>query len=144
MQDSCTESGILSEDWAQVSADGGSNAIGSIQEYEVVSCSEGWQTSVEFNICYSYQNERSGGYTSGLGWKIRLEFCGIPRLTFWTPEFSLEFYFSDRKNVFPPILNTFPPVQNPLPPLILPISWIGKLSCHQFFLSRHENTSRIS
>jgi hypothetical protein len=65
MQDSCAESGILSEDWAQLSADGGSNAVGSIQEYEVVSCSEGQQTSVEFNICYSHQNERSGGYASG-------------------------------------------------------------------------------
>ena len=36
-----------------------------------------------------------------LGWEIRLEFCGIPRLiwfrTVWTPEFSLEFYFSDCK-----------------------------------------------
>jgi hypothetical protein len=36
-----------------------------------------------------------------LGWKIRLEFRGIPQLfrfwTFWTPEFSSEFYFSDRK-----------------------------------------------
>ncbi len=41
MQDSCAESGIVSEDWAQLSADGGSNAIGSIQEYEVVSRSEG-------------------------------------------------------------------------------------------------------
>ena len=57
MQDSCAESGIVSEDWAQLMADGGSNAIGSIQEYEVVSHSEGWQTSVEFNICYSHQNE---------------------------------------------------------------------------------------
>jgi hypothetical protein len=66
MQDSCAESGILSEDWAQLLADGGSgsNAIGSIQEYELVSCGEGQQTSVEFNICYSHQNEHSGGYAS--------------------------------------------------------------------------------
>ncbi len=46
-------------------ADGGSNAIGSIQEYDVVSHSEGRQTSVEFNICYCHQNEHSGGYASG-------------------------------------------------------------------------------
>ncbi len=58
-------SGILSEDWAQQSADSGSNAIGSIQEYEVVSRSEGQQTNVEFNICYSHQNELSGGFASG-------------------------------------------------------------------------------
>ncbi len=36
-----------------------------------------------------------------LGWEIHSEFRGIPQLiwfrTFWTPEFSLEFYFSDRK-----------------------------------------------
>ncbi len=36
-----------------------------------------------------------------LGWEIRSEFRGIPRLfqfwTFWTPEFLSEFYFSDRK-----------------------------------------------
>ena len=65
MQVSCDQSGILPEDWAQLSADGGSNAIGSIQEYEVVSRSDGRQTSVEFNICYSHQNERSGGFASG-------------------------------------------------------------------------------
>jgi hypothetical protein len=65
MQDSCAESAIVPEDWGQLSADGGSNAIASIQEYEVVSHSEGWQTSVEFNICYSHQNVRSGGYASG-------------------------------------------------------------------------------
>ncbi len=36
-----------------------------------------------------------------LGWEIHSEFRGIPRFfqfrTFWTPEFSSEFYFSDRK-----------------------------------------------
>ena len=31
----------------------------------MVSHSEGWQTSVEFNICYSHQNECSRGYASG-------------------------------------------------------------------------------
>jgi hypothetical protein len=65
MQDSCAESGILSEDWAQLLADDGSNAIGSIQEYEVVSRSEGRQTNVEFNMCYSHQNGHSGGFASG-------------------------------------------------------------------------------
>jgi hypothetical protein len=65
MQDNCAESAIVPEDWGQLSADSGSNAIGSIQEYEVVSHSECWQTSVEFNICYSHKNEHSGGYASG-------------------------------------------------------------------------------
>jgi hypothetical protein len=36
MQVSCDQSVILPEDWAQLLADGGSNAIGSIQEYEVM------------------------------------------------------------------------------------------------------------
>jgi hypothetical protein len=41
MQYSCAESGILSEDWVQLLTDGGSNTIGSIQEYEVVLRIEG-------------------------------------------------------------------------------------------------------
>ena len=36
-----------------------------------------------------------------LGWEIRSEFHRIPQFfrfrTFWTPEFSSEFYFSDSK-----------------------------------------------
>ncbi len=31
----------------------------------MVSHNEGQQTSVEFNICYSHQNEHSGGFASG-------------------------------------------------------------------------------
>jgi hypothetical protein len=62
MQYSCAESGIISEDWVQLLADDGSNTIGSIQEYEVVFCSEGRQTSDEFKIVYSHQNKHSGGY----------------------------------------------------------------------------------
>ncbi len=44
-----------------------------------------------------------GCYTfcPNLGWEIRSELHGIPRLfqfrTFWTPKFSSEFYFSDCK-----------------------------------------------
>ncbi len=86
MQDSCAESAIVPEDWGQLSADGGSNAIGSIQEYEVVSCSEGWQTSVEFNICYSHQNERSGGYASGtmkLFWQAQQKIGSNPEEESW-------------------------------------------------------------
>jgi hypothetical protein len=41
------------------------------------------------------------GFDSLLGWEICPEFRGTPRLfrfrTFWTPEFSSEFYFSDCK-----------------------------------------------
>jgi hypothetical protein len=48
--------------------------------------------------CFKVQVEQVEGT---LGWEIQSEFCGIPRLfrfwTFWTPEFSSEFYFSHRK-----------------------------------------------
>ncbi len=85
--------------------------------------------------------------TRSLGWEIRLEFCGIPRLiqfrTFWTPEFSSEFYFSDLKMCSRQFWTCFFPVRNPLPPSILPISWINKhsryISCqwHNFVPNLH-------
>ena len=67
MLDSCKESFIQQDDWGQLAADGGSNAIGSIREFELVTGFEdgGRESSVDFNICYSHQNERSGGYASG-------------------------------------------------------------------------------
>ncbi len=67
MLDSCKESTIQQDDWGQLAADGGSNAIGSIRKFELVTWSEdgGQEGSVDFNICYSHQNERSGGYASG-------------------------------------------------------------------------------
>jgi hypothetical protein len=67
MTESCKESTIQQDDWGQLAADDGSNAIGSIREFELVTRSEdgGRESSVDFNICYSHQNERSGGYASG-------------------------------------------------------------------------------
>ena len=67
MTESCKESTIQQDDWGQLAADGGSNAIGSNREFELVTRSEdgGRESSVDFNICYSHQNERSGGYASG-------------------------------------------------------------------------------
>jgi hypothetical protein len=67
MLDSCKESTIQQDDWGQLAADGGSNAIGSIREFELVTRSEdgGRESSLDFNICYIHQNERSGGYASG-------------------------------------------------------------------------------
>ena len=67
MTERCKESTIQQDDWGQLAADGGSNAIGSIREFELVTRSEdgGRESSVDFNICYSHQNERSGGYASG-------------------------------------------------------------------------------
>jgi hypothetical protein len=40
MKDSCKESTIHQDDWGQLAADGGSNAIGSIREFESVTRSE--------------------------------------------------------------------------------------------------------
>jgi hypothetical protein len=66
MTESCKESTIQQDDWGQLAADVGSNAIGSICEFELVTRSEdgGRESSVDFNICYSHQNERSCGYAS--------------------------------------------------------------------------------
>ncbi len=67
MLDSCKESTIQQDDWGQLAANGGSNAIGSICKFDLVTGSEdgGREGSVDFNKCYSHQNERSGGYASG-------------------------------------------------------------------------------
>jgi hypothetical protein len=58
-----------------------------------------------------------------LGWEIHSEFRGIPRLfqfwTFWTPEFSSEFYFSDLKMCSCQFWTRF--------------FWFGILSHHQLF-----------
>ena len=40
MLDSCKESTIQQDDWRQLAADGGRNAIGSIREFELVTRSE--------------------------------------------------------------------------------------------------------
>lgn len=56
---------IATDDIHQLAADGGSNAIGSVQEYEVVARDEGRAVSTDFGICMSHQNERSGGLASG-------------------------------------------------------------------------------
>jgi hypothetical protein len=61
---------------------------------------DGYRWSQDYPIGHGH----TGHTCSHLGWEIRLEFHGIPRLilfqTFSTPEFSLEFYFSDRKMCF--------------------------------------------
>lgn len=65
MRDSVDEAMIENDDFNQLAADGGSNAIGSIQEFEVVARDEGRTTSTDFGVCVSHQNERSGGLASG-------------------------------------------------------------------------------
>ena len=65
MFESIAAAKIESDDFNQLAADGGSNAIGSIQEFEVVAREEGRSTSTDFVVCFSHQNERSAGYASG-------------------------------------------------------------------------------
>lgn len=66
MGESVTASRLKTEDFSHFSADGGSNAIGSLQEYEVVTrVEEGRTNSIDFTICLAHQNERSAGYASG-------------------------------------------------------------------------------
>ena len=65
MRESTAETKIRDSDFGFLSADGGSNAIGSIQEFEVVGRTEGRLNSMDFSVCASHQNERSGGYACG-------------------------------------------------------------------------------
>ena len=60
------EAKIESDDFNQLAVDGGSNAIGSIQEFEVVAREEGRSNSTDFVICFAHKNECSAGYASGI------------------------------------------------------------------------------
>ena len=57
-------SAIQQSDWNCLSADGASNAIGSLAEYEVVT-RQGRSTSVVFEFCYAHQNQRTKFRASG-------------------------------------------------------------------------------
>jgi hypothetical protein len=106
----------------------------------VVSCGailQGWQCKQTNLWCFPLIKEIKNNNTDTvlcdwLGWEIRSEFRGIPQLfrfwTFWTPEFSSEFYFFNRKMCSRQFWTRFFWVRNPPPPLIVPISWIGKCS----------------
>ena len=61
MFDSIGNAKICTSDFNQLSTDGGSNDVGSIQEFQIVSREEGRENSTEFDVCFSHQNERSGG-----------------------------------------------------------------------------------
>jgi hypothetical protein len=58
------EATLTNQDINQFSADGASNALGSIAEYESLlrpTC----PNDVELSVCIAHQNEQSGGYASG-------------------------------------------------------------------------------
>ena len=62
---SCYETRTKSSDFNNLVGDGGSNAIGGVQEYEVLTRSEGRPNNIDFNVCFDHQNERSSGYATG-------------------------------------------------------------------------------
>ena len=64
MFDSLDQVGIKSGDINQLSADGASNAIGSVAEYESLSRTDR-SNDVLITRCLAHQNERSAGYASG-------------------------------------------------------------------------------
>ena len=68
MFESNRELKIPNEYYGLWAADGGSNAIGYIQEFEVVGRVSddggGRSNKQEFFICFSHQNERLGGWAS--------------------------------------------------------------------------------
>jgi len=67
MFDSAAEAKLRKEDFGRLSADGGSNAVGSVQEFEVIGreMDGGRSNNTDFVLCHAHQNERSGGYASG-------------------------------------------------------------------------------
>ena len=56
---------VVSSDFNQMAADGASNAIGSILEVEVQTCTER-ANDIDLSICHAHQNEHAGGYASGM------------------------------------------------------------------------------
>ncbi len=62
--ESFSEASLCNKDINQFSADGASNAIGSIAEYEALSRPTR-PNDVQLSVRFAHQNERSGGYASG-------------------------------------------------------------------------------
>lgn len=66
MFESTDEGKVQKEDFGRLAADGGSNAVGAVQEYEVVGREQGGRTNnTDFTICHAHQQERSGGFAAG-------------------------------------------------------------------------------
>jgi hypothetical protein len=64
MCESFCEATVLNDDFLQLAADGASNAIGSIADFESPSCPTRLN-DVALSVCIAHQNEWSGGYASG-------------------------------------------------------------------------------
>ena len=54
----------MNSDFSQLTANSALNAIGSMQEFEVLT-HHGRPNDVDFAVCYAHQNKRSGGKASG-------------------------------------------------------------------------------
>lgn len=65
MRETNEQLSVEDADLNQVTADGGSNAVGSAQEFELVGREKGRENSQDFIVCVAHQNERAGGYASG-------------------------------------------------------------------------------
>jgi hypothetical protein len=66
MFESTAEGKVQKDDFGHLAADGGSNAVGAVQEYEVVGQEQGGQTNnTDFTICHAHQQERSGSFAAG-------------------------------------------------------------------------------
>ena len=56
---------MIFSDFNQVTADGAGNAVGSVLEFEARSREER-SNDIGVEVCISHQNERAGGYASGV------------------------------------------------------------------------------
>ena len=65
MHESSDASKVKYGDLNQLATNGGTNAIGAVQEFEVVGRAEGQSNSQDVNIYLSHQLERSNGFRSG-------------------------------------------------------------------------------
>jgi hypothetical protein len=68
MFESTAEGKVQKDDFGRLAADGGSNAVEAVQEYEFVGQEQGGRTNnTNFTICHAHQHqqERSGGFAAG-------------------------------------------------------------------------------
>jgi hypothetical protein len=66
MFESMAEGKVQKDDFGRLAADGGSNAVGAVQEYKVVGQEQGGRiNNTNFTICHAHQQERSGGVAVG-------------------------------------------------------------------------------
>jgi hypothetical protein len=66
MFESMAEGKVQKYDFSHPAADGESNAVGAVQEYEVVGQEQGGRTNnTDFTIYHTHQQECAGGFAAG-------------------------------------------------------------------------------